>query len=91
MTGASAAAGQSQPISEQTTAFFEVTERGPQQATVRPETVRREMTTPRTFHVPAPTDREGIDLTAVILGIIALISLLGLIPLWWLVYIRFTG
>ncbi|MGD2050796.1 MAG: hypothetical protein PVH03_14950, partial [Chloroflexota bacterium] len=34
---------------------------------------------------------EGIDWTAVVLSIIALISLLGLIPLWYLVYLRFNG
>lgn len=85
------AAGQTQPISEQPTAFYEQTGRTPQQPSVPAETFRREMTTPRSFHVPAPEEEQGIDWTAIVLGIIALVALLGLIPLWWMVYLRFTG
>jgi eukaryotic-like serine/threonine-protein kinase len=84
-------AGQAQPISEQPTAFYEHTGHTPKRPVAPPNTTRREMTTPRAFHVPAPVEDTGIDWTAVILGLIALAALLGLIPLWWMVYLRFTG
>lgn len=42
-------------------------------------------------YYPVQNQNEGIDWTAVALSIIALISLLGLIPLWYLVYLRFNG
>jgi serine/threonine-protein kinase len=44
-----------------------------------------------TIHINAPEERSSTDWTALILGIIALISLLGLIPLWYLVFTRYTG
>ena len=34
---------------------------------------------------------EETDWMAIILGVMALLSLLGLIPLWYLVYLRYTG
>jgi serine/threonine-protein kinase len=47
--------------------------------------------TSTTIHVNAPEVQNETDWTAIILGIIALISLLGLIPLWYLVFTRYTG
>jgi serine/threonine-protein kinase len=44
-----------------------------------------------TIHIGAPEEQNATDWTAIILGIIALISLLGLIPLWYLVFTRYTG
>lgn len=43
------------------------------------------------FHVPVPEDREGTDWIAIALGLLAIISLAGLIPLWYLVFLRYTG
>lgn len=43
-----------------------------------------------TFY-PAQDESEGIDWTAIALSILALISLLGLIPLWYLVFLRYNG
>jgi serine/threonine-protein kinase len=43
------------------------------------------------IHVTPPKPVQGIDWTAVILGVLAIISLLGLIPLWYLVYMRYAG
>jgi hypothetical protein len=34
---------------------------------------------------------EGTDWGAIILSVLALVSLLGLIPLWLAVYLRYTG
>ncbi len=43
-------------------------------------------------HYPVPEPQpEKADTTAIILSIIALLSLLGLIPLWFLVYLRYVG
>lgn len=42
-------------------------------------------------YYPARDENEGIDWTAIALSIIALISLLGLIPLWYLVFLRYNG
>jgi serine/threonine protein kinase len=42
-------------------------------------------------YFPIQDQNDGIDWTAVVLSIIALLSLLGLIPLWYLVYLRFNG
>lgn len=43
------------------------------------------------LYLPVPEEGPGMDLTAVILAIIALVSLLGLIPLWYLVFQQYTG
>lgn len=45
------------------------------------------------IYLPAldAADNQGTDWTAVSLGVLALISLLGLIPLWYLVFLRYTG
>jgi len=42
-------------------------------------------------YYPARDQNEGIDWTVIALSIIALISLLGLIPLWYLVFLRYNG
>jgi eukaryotic-like serine/threonine-protein kinase len=42
-------------------------------------------------HVPLPEEPTGPDWTIITLGILAVISLLGLIPLWYLVYLRYTS
>jgi serine/threonine-protein kinase len=44
-----------------------------------------------TIHINAPEEQNSTDWAAIILGIIAVISLLGLIPLWYLVFTRYTG
>jgi serine/threonine-protein kinase len=46
---------------------------------------------PVDIHVPVPGDQEGTDWMVIALGVLAIISLIGLIPLWYLVFIRFTG
>jgi serine/threonine protein kinase len=43
------------------------------------------------FHVPIPADQDGTDWIAIALGVLAIISLAGLIPLWYLVFLRYTG
>lgn len=48
-------------------------------------------TDPDTIRIPVPTQTPENDWTAVILGIAALIALLGLIPLWYMVYRAWAG
>jgi len=43
------------------------------------------------LYLPVPEDEPIFDRTAIILAIIALISLLGLIPLWYMVFQQYTG
>ena len=43
-----------------------------------------------TFY-PNQDGKKGVDWTAITLSILALISLLGLIPLWYLVFLRYNG
>lgn len=47
----------------------------------------------RVIHIPASPHQAATttDWTALILGIVALVALLGLIPLWFLVYLAHTG
>lgn len=45
---------------------------------------------PTMIHVPTANDEEGFDWFAVALGIIALVALLGLIPLWYFVFRAWT-
>lgn len=45
----------------------------------------------RVVHVPPRQTPTGADWTAVILGMIALIALIGLIPLWFMVYSAWAG
>ncbi len=45
----------------------------------------------RVIRIPASQTPPGNDWTAVALGIIALIALLGLVPLWFMVYLAWTG
>jgi serine/threonine protein kinase len=42
-------------------------------------------------HYPVPERKEEPDWLAITLGILALISMLGLIPLWYAVMLRYTG
>lgn len=42
-------------------------------------------------HYPVPDRKTEPDWLAITLGIMALISLLGLIPLWYAVFLRYTG
>lgn len=46
---------------------------------------------PADVHLPVPEEKDGPDWIAITLGILAIISLVGLIPLWYLVFLRFTG
>lgn len=48
-------------------------------------------TEPLTIRIPAPVKEMSSDWTAVSLGIAALIALLGLIPLWYMVYRAWAG
>ena len=43
------------------------------------------------FHVPVPKEQERTDWIAIALGVLAIISLTGLIPLWYLIFLRYTG
>jgi serine/threonine protein kinase len=43
------------------------------------------------LYLPVPEEGLAIDRTAVVLAIIALVSLLGLIPLWYLVFQQYTS
>jgi hypothetical protein len=43
------------------------------------------------FYLPVPEEEQGTDWIAIGLGLLALISLLGLIPLWYLVFLEFTS
>ncbi|MCL4265834.1 MAG: serine/threonine protein kinase [Anaerolineae bacterium] len=45
----------------------------------------------RVIRIPANQTAPGNDWTAIALGVIALIALLGLIPLWLMVYLAWTG
>lgn len=45
----------------------------------------------RVIRIPANETAPGSDWTAIALGVIALIALLGLIPLWLMVYLAWTG
>ncbi|MFZ0548792.1 MAG: protein kinase [Candidatus Promineifilaceae bacterium] len=45
---------------------------------------------PPPIHISDPIP-EGTDWGAIILGVVALISLIGLIPLWYIVYLRYAG
>jgi serine/threonine-protein kinase len=42
-------------------------------------------------HYPAPLENGGVDWLAITLGLLALGSLLGLVPLWYLVYLLYAG
>ncbi len=56
-----------------------------------PLVVGREQDVAADLYLPVPEEGPGMDRTAVILAIIALVSLLGLIPLWYLVFQLYTG
>ncbi len=43
------------------------------------------------LYIPVPEDESTIDWTAIVLAIIAVISLLGLIPLWYVVFQQYAG
>ncbi|MCP4426773.1 MAG: protein kinase [Chloroflexi bacterium] len=86
------------PISEQKTKTYQ----RPSPPSAKEETAsiepQREITAvsssqPQTLHVPARPNEPttGADWTAVALGIAALVSLLGLIPLWYMVYRAWAG
>ncbi len=45
----------------------------------------------RVIRIPAQETAPGSDWTAIALGVIALIALLGLVPLWLMVYLAWTG
>jgi eukaryotic-like serine/threonine-protein kinase len=69
------------PVAEQRTAVF-----SPEERTIaeRPVHLQRVSAAPADIYVPAGAP-SGTDWTAVALGILAMVSLLGLIPLWYLV------
>jgi eukaryotic-like serine/threonine-protein kinase len=69
------------PVAEQRTAVF-----APEERTIaqRPAHLQRATAAPADIYVPAGA-AQGADWAAIALGILAIISLLGLIPLWYLV------
>jgi serine/threonine-protein kinase len=86
-TGAVAVVNQGIPTSELPTAYYE-----PSSTSEKPPLIESSVAVSSDFHVPVPSDEiEKTDWMAIILGVLALLSLLGLIPLWYLVYLRFTG
>ena len=83
------------PVAARTTAYYE-----------QPVTTRSEITSSNTMaagsayaavqqetslRYPAPSEQEGTDWLVITLGLLALGSLLGLVPLWYLVYLRYAG
>jgi serine/threonine-protein kinase len=82
------------PVSEQKTKIYQRPLADPDQ-TVLSDPVREytavSPTQPQTIHIPAPTQAASNDWTAVALGITALVALLGLIPLWYMVYRAWAG
>jgi serine/threonine-protein kinase len=78
------------PISEQKTKIYQ--RPVPQQEqTIRRDPAQEDTAVAPTLHIPAPSQESANDWTAVALGITALIALLGLIPLWYMVYRAWTG
>jgi serine/threonine-protein kinase len=78
---------ESQPIAERKTIFFQPEA----QPTSRAEPIHE---LPTEFHQRAPQPQpqiETADMGSIVLSIIALLSLLGLIPLWYIVYLRWIG
>ena len=78
------------PISEQKTKVYQRPS-PPVEKTVVREPIQEKTTVNPTIHVPAPSTETTDDWTAVALGITALIALLGLIPLWYMVFRAWTG
>jgi serine/threonine-protein kinase len=89
------AAAAAVPVVEQATAYFERSLAAPADTQRSTSPVANntygagQPEMPRYY--PAPADNEETDWIAVTLGIMAIISWIGLIPLWYLVYLRFTG
>jgi serine/threonine-protein kinase len=57
----------------------------------QPALTSRRPVEPEELFLAAPVDAAGTDWTAIALGLLALVSILGLIPLWYLVYLRYVG
>ncbi len=74
------------------TSYSDEPQREPAREAAR-ETTAVSSTLPQTIHIPArPADNgDDRDWTAVALGLVALISLLGLVPLWYMVYRAWAG
>ncbi len=84
------------PITEQQTRVYQRPEPQPTTKASRAKPYRGETavanTLPQPLHIPAYQDETTtIDWTAVTLGLVALIALLGLIPLWYMVYPAWAG
>jgi serine/threonine-protein kinase len=82
------------PNSELKTKIYQRPQPAEQETVVSPPV--REQTAvstaePLTIRIPAPANEMSNDWTAVSLGIAALIALLGLIPLWYMVYRAWAG
>lgn len=78
------------PISEQKTKIYQRPAPQPER-TIRRDPAQEDTAVAPTIHIPAPSQESTNDWTAVALGITALIALLGLIPLWYMVYRAWTG
>jgi serine/threonine-protein kinase len=84
-TQASPPGPRSMPIAEQKTQIY-------QRPSDDDESPTQSTPSQRSLYIPATADGSAAtDWTAVALGIIALIALLGLIPLWYMVYAAWTG
>jgi serine/threonine-protein kinase len=62
-----------------------------QQSETDPNLTRRSEEGKQEIHYMQMEPEQSSDWTSIALGALALISLLGLIPLWYLVYLRYTG
>lgn len=58
---------------------------------VTPGTAEIQQEVASDLYLPVPGEESVFDRTAIILAIIALVSLLGLIPLWYAVFQQYTG
>jgi serine/threonine-protein kinase len=78
---------QAENIIERETVFYQ-----PEERTAPRRESMQDMATvyPPPIHYSEPAVEEK-DWGAIILGVVALISLLGLIPLWYIVYLRYVG
>ncbi len=86
--------GKTKPVSEQKTAVYQrpPSQKSPPNGPQREETAVLPLP-PQTIHIPAHQSQitANTDWTAVTLGITALIALLGLIPLWYMVFRAWSG
>ncbi len=87
---AAALAASTAPISEQHTQIFPQPQRDLPPAGAQPEkTISSQQTA--VYEGPSPQEEQASDWMAIGLGLVALVALLGLIPLWYFVYIAYAN